>query len=361
VLSFKSEIAQMLYPRLDLLLSDKKHYERRTKELFEDLGLEGETYRHRSARKRVIERALEELRGVPLTTGTIVSATVEPTRDDCDFKIVIHKGPHRKVLPAPKNPATPNRSETTPSSGETDETVLSEENVQPLHSQDETHEALLVRYFHQQFHNATPKGPLNPKELVQATRLIQQHGFLKSQDLVDYAKEEAPKTKYLPASLNGILQYEARFDAHYNAQQHADAERQQRQQRQRLSQEALEGQQRELMSELMKRVGEVKKGAPPAFAAFLRHIENRKARFLETPIARQAKPETRDLLCREYERPAKRLELFIEFFTVGNEGEALLSIYPQNREISRWLQNHEETAKSLLENENLLGDPLNLW
>jgi hypothetical protein len=98
VLSFKSEIAQILYPRLDLLLADKKHYERRTKELFEELGLEGETYRHRSARKRVIEKAFEELRGVPLTTGCIASATVEPTKDDTDFKIVIHKGARRQRL-----------------------------------------------------------------------------------------------------------------------------------------------------------------------------------------------------------------------------------------------------------------------
>ena len=128
-------------------MADKKQYERRTKELFEELGLEGESYRHRSARKRVLERALEELRGAPLTTGCIVTATVEPTRDNDDFKIVIQKGPRRKVLkafpPPPviaaeKEPNQPSRS---------NDPVASETSLA-------TSEALVVRYFHQKFHGA---------------------------------------------------------------------------------------------------------------------------------------------------------------------------------------------------------------
>ena len=69
VLSFRSEIAQLLYVRLDLLMADKKHYERRSQELFEELGLDSETYRHPSARKRVLERALRELEGTAVTDG----------------------------------------------------------------------------------------------------------------------------------------------------------------------------------------------------------------------------------------------------------------------------------------------------
>ena len=48
VLSFESEIAQILYTYLDLILYDKPTYERRTKELFEDLELNGKTYRNLS-------------------------------------------------------------------------------------------------------------------------------------------------------------------------------------------------------------------------------------------------------------------------------------------------------------------------
>src|SRR5262249_36599095 len=46
VIAFKSEIAQMLYRHLDLMLADKNHYERKTEDLFfEDLRLESDYYK----------------------------------------------------------------------------------------------------------------------------------------------------------------------------------------------------------------------------------------------------------------------------------------------------------------------------
>ena len=38
VLGFKTELAQILYTHLDLIMARRDHYERKTKELFEDLG-----------------------------------------------------------------------------------------------------------------------------------------------------------------------------------------------------------------------------------------------------------------------------------------------------------------------------------
>src|SRR5512143_2930210 len=109
VLSFRSEIAQILYTHLDLILADKTSYERRTKELFEDLGLEGKEYGKVSARKRTLERALPELQGKALTTGRITTARLEPTKDGGDFKLVVRKGkvraegmePLSNVIPLP--------------------------------------------------------------------------------------------------------------------------------------------------------------------------------------------------------------------------------------------------------------------
>ncbi len=338
VLSFKSEIAQMLYPRLDLLLADKKHYERRTKELFEEMGLEGETYRHRSARKRLIERALEELRGVPLTTGCIASATVEPTKDNSDFKIVIQKGARRRVSAAPGT-ALPAASSPV---------AVALPGAPRAASHEESPEAALVRYFHQQFHNSLIKGPLNPKELVSAARLIQQHGLSKAKCLVDFAKVEAPKTNYTPESLNGMLQYEGRFEAEQGERDRAQQARRTRQEQQQRAQGAQEARQREIVGELIERVALVKKEAPKAFSAFLRHIESERAAFLNTPIARRAKPETRDLLSRTYNGSSKRLELFVEFFRVGSDGEAFLSMYAQDKAISQWLQSNADAARDLV-------------
>src|SRR5258708_18225007 len=42
----KSEIAQLIYSHIDLMLFDKSKYERRTKELFDDLGLKNGEYVH---------------------------------------------------------------------------------------------------------------------------------------------------------------------------------------------------------------------------------------------------------------------------------------------------------------------------
>src|SRR5215831_17723152 len=82
VLGFKSELAQILYTHLDLIMARRDHYERRTKELFEDLGLDGESYKHASKRKQALLNALKELKGVRLTTGVITTATLERTKDD---------------------------------------------------------------------------------------------------------------------------------------------------------------------------------------------------------------------------------------------------------------------------------------
>jgi hypothetical protein len=380
VLSFRSEIAQLLYPRLDLLLADKKHYERRTRELFEDLGLEGETYRHRSARKRVLERALLELQGVPLTTGRIVAATVEPTRDNLDFKLVVHKGPLRKASTAGKRIKSPTlaapaaaapavgAAQTPPSEDvhTTDvhtippetgpakmvTTVLAQTMAAPLskakqESPENAAEAL-VRHFHQRFHGAALRGVLNPKELAQAVRLVQTHELSKAKALVDFALAEAQKTRYAPASLNGILQYEGRFEALCNAQETMAEARWEQQGQQRRAHEAQEQRQREMMSTLMEMVGLIKTTAPEAFTAFVSHIESERAQFLETPIARKAKPETQELLSREYERPAKRLEMFLGFFQAGGKGAALLTFDSEDQEVSQWLRTHGEILLLLL-------------
>lgn len=342
VLSFKSEIAQMLYPRLDLLLADKKQYERRTKELFDEMGLEGETYRHRSARKRLIERALKELEGAPLTTGCIVSATVEPTKDDADFKIVIQKGVRYARLSAPAK-SVPTASPTPKRKAPASETASTPK------AQDSA-ETLLVRYFHQQFHGATPRDILNPKELVSAARLIGQHGLSRAKALIDFAREEAPKTNYTPASLNGILQYESRFEAEYQEREQAQEAKQARQQEHLRAQEGQQARQRALIDELIERVAEVKSGAPQAFTAFLRYVEKERAAFLDTPIARKASAQSRELLWDAYDQPAKRLELFLDFFAEGSDGEAFLALSAQGKRIAQWIEEHRENAQELLQN-----------
>lgn len=92
VVGFKSEIVQLLYIYLDLILAGKYRYERRLKELFDDLGLRGKDYHKPSVRKRILETIIAELIGVRISTGFIISAAIERTKDGKDYKVVFQKG-----------------------------------------------------------------------------------------------------------------------------------------------------------------------------------------------------------------------------------------------------------------------------
>jgi hypothetical protein len=219
VLSFKSEIAQLLYTHLDLMLARRNTYERKTRELFlDDLGLEGKAYRNVSNRVQKLKPALEELTGVRLSTGFIVSAKLEKTVDGKDYKIVITKSPQQPlafVVETDMEPAmTAERAETAEPTNHvadyTDEPATTVE--QPETSERPTHQLAneareLVEHFYQRFHNTTHS---TSKAINQAIALIAQHGIDLARFIVDFAHREAGKTNYHPQTFGGILQYAPR-------------------------------------------------------------------------------------------------------------------------------------------------------
>lgn len=89
-LEIQGEIASVLYARLDILMADKTHYERNTTALFQDMYLEGGEYRYPSGRKRNLEKAIRELEGKPISTGTLHLALAK-TIDGKDWKLVATK------------------------------------------------------------------------------------------------------------------------------------------------------------------------------------------------------------------------------------------------------------------------------
>jgi len=91
VLSLRKELSVLLYCHIDLILADKNRYERRTKELFKDLGVEGAKYEYPSARKQNLEPVLKELVGVRLSTGRLAQAYLQRTRDGKDYKAIFVK------------------------------------------------------------------------------------------------------------------------------------------------------------------------------------------------------------------------------------------------------------------------------
>jgi hypothetical protein len=229
VLSFRSEIAQLLYTHLDLIMARRTHYERNTHDLlYVDLGLEGESYRNRANRKQILERALAELRGVRLTTGVITSATIEKTKDGKDYKVIFHKSPQQQI---PPNDYPPERMEGEQTSAlaesfawiDEQDTDLRTNDVADLSTATQTSDRLrtqardLVLYFYKRFHGVE-KEPQS-KAINQATALIARHGEELARYIVDFAHKTAPETNFQIQHFGGVLQYTSRaIEAHDVAQ-----------------------------------------------------------------------------------------------------------------------------------------------
>jgi hypothetical protein len=203
LLEIKTEIGLLLYGHLDLILANKYRYERCTKELFEDLGLQNPDYRFMNKRKRALEMSMKELVGRRISTGVIATATIEKTQDKKDYKIIVQKASSRARLiePAVSAQITP------------PEAPIRHKTAELVEQQAEE----IVRYFHKKFHNVHRVDQYQPrsKELNQATSLIATHGYDQARYVVDFSHDAAKVTKYLPQTFGGILQYTSRASAQF--------------------------------------------------------------------------------------------------------------------------------------------------
>jgi hypothetical protein len=203
----ESEIAQLIYTHIDLIMFGKTRYERRTKELFADLGLIGASYRFKSNRKQKLERALKELQGIRLNHGLLKSATIVETSDGEDYKVVFIKGTARVLEMMPEEAAV------LPSVGD----VVVNHYARTKSSGDLQAEEL-VRHFHKVFHAVTAHEP-QTRETNQALTLVSQYGLEKAKHVVDFAAVEAARTKYSPQNFGAVLNYVSRavadFDQEY--------------------------------------------------------------------------------------------------------------------------------------------------
>jgi len=185
-LGLEGEITKLLYSHLDLIMADKTKYERKTKELFfEDLKLESQRYQLKRIRKQRLEQIINQLRGKPLSTGTISFIDVVKTEDDTDYKLIVIKTPFTKQIKEPP-------------------IKQSEPQSQDLINQAKE----LVNYFHKKFDrpNQEPKD----KEINQAISLINKYNNNKEdvKYLIDYAINKAYETNFQMQNFGAILYYE---------------------------------------------------------------------------------------------------------------------------------------------------------
>jgi hypothetical protein len=219
VLSFKSEVAQILYTQLDRILSrDITSYEKRTKELFADLGLDGKAYIHASNRKQVLTPAIAELENAPLSNGaTIASVKLEKTADGKDYKLVAKRGRARakNATPAPRS----SESQENPHSKEE---RPSESRIEAKNEGREAEQkgSPLLAYFQQVFFgtdNPTTKPSRKHRDL--ADQIVASHGESVARYIVDFARAEAEKTKFQIATFGAIANYVDRAVASYTLDQ----------------------------------------------------------------------------------------------------------------------------------------------
>jgi hypothetical protein len=199
----KTDIGSLLYTHVDLIMANKYRYERCTKELFEDLGLQNVDYQHMSKRKRALEMPLKEITGLRISTGIISSARIEKTQDKRDYKIVIEKKSVREFTERVED--------------QRDVAVLVQPNSVERSAAPVIEEQAdaVVRYFHKLFHGVGDHRPLS-KELSQAVSLIATLGYEKARYVVDFSRQSAERTKYQPQTFGGIMHYQSRAVARYD-------------------------------------------------------------------------------------------------------------------------------------------------
>ena len=98
VLRFKKEISVLLYRYIDLIMNDKEHFERRTKELLADLDLSPAGYPHPAQRKKLLEPVLKELLGVEITSGVITVAELQRIKMTKTTRWYLRRGERRVRL-----------------------------------------------------------------------------------------------------------------------------------------------------------------------------------------------------------------------------------------------------------------------
>ncbi|PWU12014.1 MAG: hypothetical protein C5B51_01675 [Terriglobia bacterium] len=207
-IDIKGEIALKLYSYLDLIMHDKIRFERRTKELFEELGLTGSSYRNPSKRKQNLERALAELQGKLLTTGMLKSARLEKTKDDKDYKVVFEKSPRSEfgaeADDVPEKFATAAAVVVNDYSKAKDPALLQAEEV--------------VAHFHKVVH-AVDKHAAQSKELAQAISLITRYGLEQAKFVVEFAAGKAKETHFAMQHFGAVLAYASRAAAEFDRKQ----------------------------------------------------------------------------------------------------------------------------------------------
>lgn len=98
-LALNNELAILLFMHLDIVMADKKLYERNSAELFRELGLQDQKkYQYLSGRQQALQPALKELLGKRLSTGVIRKIDLITNINGDDHKLTVRKGSFQELV-----------------------------------------------------------------------------------------------------------------------------------------------------------------------------------------------------------------------------------------------------------------------
>ena len=194
------------------MLARKEFYERRSKELFQDLGLNNPEYERQYERKRALEKAIAELVGIPISTGILKVARIEKTNDKQDYKVIFQKG-------APSPASLEGELATEEGTGDV---VINDYSKQKDPAVVQAEE--LVLHFHKLFHGVAEHQPQS-KEIAQAIALITQHGLDTARHVIDFTRVTAESTNFKIQHFGAVLSYTSRAIADLERQERAREER----------------------------------------------------------------------------------------------------------------------------------------
>ena len=221
VSQLKSDVARLLYRKLDSQFSHYTKYEISTERFFRGHALEGGEYRYPSARKRLLEKAIQELVGKPTSSGAVIAKyEIARTADGKDWKLVVRASKEKRLRENVEAEVGKARGASTyqqKSSQEPQQPRQKPEKTQareiptptpkkPLEAKSEALEVL--DYFDEVFGLGGDGDKQHSKNVVtKAEAFIKRDGLEKTKFLIDFARREASKTDYEPRTFNGITQY----------------------------------------------------------------------------------------------------------------------------------------------------------
>ena len=259
VSELKSDIARLLYRKLDSQFAHYSKYEISTERFFKEHALQGKEYHQPGRRKRLLEKAIKELIGKPTSSSAFIkSYKIVKTKDQKDYKLIVYSSgkntvkttqpkrqqrkekithsssttsqveqPKQKIqekkegsslqrisvegvvpkldTPAPSSSSSrtvpPQRKEQIAKVSPPPKTT---ENSPENSQQTLSESAELFAYFDHVFFNDSGVKP-SKKEMEEVEKVVKKHGLEKSKFLVDYAYEQSKNSSHQPRTFMGIV------------------------------------------------------------------------------------------------------------------------------------------------------------